>query len=154
MDIIRQMGNLKLMTKHKTAFLCSRRVPDGAYALMCDWVDGLTVGEACVICGNHSPVEQSVCARLLRRRIPLILALAETFPLVWPEEMEAAFREQRLLAVTLCRENVHRVTARSAFDRNELMLSLADDVVVGYCAAGGNVESQVSGLGNVNYLVY
>ena len=34
------------MTKHKTAFLCFRRVPDGAYALMRDWVDGLTVGEA------------------------------------------------------------------------------------------------------------
>lgn len=153
MEIIHQIGNMKLLSRHKTAFLCSRRVPDGAYVTIREWTDTLSAWEDCILCGNHSPMERQVFTWLLRRHIPVILVLAETFPEYWPSEMMEAFAEQRLLVVTHCDATVHRVSRQSAFDRNEVMLSIADDIVIGYASEGGNIDSQVSGRSNVRYLV-
>lgn len=153
MEIIRQTGNTKLLSLHKTAFLCSRRMPEGTYPLIRSWVQTLSAERDCIICGNHSPMEQVVCSWLLQRKIPIVLVLAETFPPQWTPEQEEAFREQRLLVATRCDESVHRVSRQSAFDRNELMLSMADEIVVGYCSEGGNIEKQVYGLSNIHYLI-
>lgn len=153
MEIIRQTGNVKLLSLHKTAFFCSRRMPDGAYPVIRSWVQTLSAENDCIICGNHSPMEQVVCAWLLQQKIPTILVLAETFPSKWPPVLETALREERLLVATRCDESVHRISRQSAFDRNELMLSIADEVVVGYCAEGGNIEKQVCSLPNVRYLL-
>lgn len=153
MEIIHQTGNLKLLSRRKTAFLCSRRVPDGAYVTIREWTDALSAWEDCILCGNHSPMEQQVFTWLLRRRIPVILVLAETLPERWPAEVMDAFAEQRLLVVTHCDATVHRVSRQSAFDRNEMMFSMADDVVVGYAVEGGNIEAQVHNRSNVRYLM-
>lgn len=153
MEIIHQMGNMKLLSRRKTAFFCSRRVPDGAYVTIREWTDTLSAGEDCILCSNHSPMERQVFTWLLRRHIPVILVLAETLPERWPPEMAEAFAEQRLLVVTHCDATVHRVSRQSAFDRNELMLSMADEIVVGYASEGGNIESQVAGRSNVRHLM-
>ena len=153
MDKIHQTGNMKLLSMHKTAFLCSRRVPDGAYLAIREWVESLSPAGNCILCGDHSPMERQVFGWLLRKRVPVILVLAETFPMQWPPEVEQAIGEGRMLVVTHCEETVHRVTRQSAFDRNELLLSMADDVVVGYARQGGNIESQVAGRSNVRCLV-
>ena len=152
MRIIHQMGNWRLLAARKTAFLCSRQVPGEAERRIGEWLGALSENDGCVICGNLLPLEQWMLSRLLERRIPTVLVLAEALPLQWSAEVEQALQEQRLLVVTHCGANIHRVTRSSAQDRNELMIELADEVVVGYALEGGHVEKLVANLPKVRRL--
>ena len=84
--------------------------------------------------------------------MPAILFLAETFPSVWPQPLASAIAEGRVLAATHCDDTVHFATRQSAQDRNRVILSLADRIVVGHCTAGGNIDRLTSGRPNVNIL--
>lgn len=90
---------------------------------------------------------------LLERKIPAILVLAEAMHEQWSEPVSEALGSGRLLIITHCGPEVHTVCARSAFDRNALMMALADEIVVGYCSKGGNLERGLAGYSNVRYLV-
>lgn len=140
------------MQRVKTAFLCSRNTPDGIEFLVGKWLLGLSAERDCVMCGNQSPMERAVFSVLLERKIPAILVLAEAMRSRWEDDISAALRENRLLIITHCDASVHSVTARSAFDRNVLMLSLAQNTVVGYCKKGGKLERALAGFDNVEYL--
>lgn len=152
MKILSRRGNEALMQRTKTAFICSRKTPDGLEYLVGKWLLGLKPEADCVMCGNQSPMERAVFTTLLQRKIPVILALAEAMPSRFGADIENALLEERLLVITHCEPSVHNVTARSAFDRNILMLSLAQKIVVGYCSKGGNLERALAGFDNVEYL--
>lgn len=152
MKILSRRGNEALMQRTKTAFICSRKTPDGLEYLVGKWLLGLKPEADCVMCGNQSPMERAVFTTLLQRKIPVILALAEAMPSRFDADIENALLEERLLVITHCEPSVHNVTARSAFDRNILMLSLAQKIVVGYCSKGGNLERALAGFDNVEYL--
>jgi hypothetical protein len=151
-DKLNKVGNENLLNLRKVAFLCSRRTPDTVYFDIFNWVNQLSSDE-CIICGNHSFVEQKVFTLLLQRRIPVILVLAEAMRTEWSEEIESALKENRMLIVTQCDESVHFVCKDSAADRNEIILSLADAIVIGYCAKGGNIARQIAGRENTHVLV-
>ena len=152
MKILSRRGNEALMQRTKTAFICSRKTPDGLEYLVGKWLLGLKPEADCVMCGNQSPMERAVFTTLLQRKIPVILALAEAMPSRFDADIENALLEERLLVITHCEPSVHNVTARSAFDRNILMLSLAQKIVVGYCSKGGNLERALAGFDNVEDL--
>lgn len=152
---LHQIGNTELLQRQKTAFLCSRRIPSEVLTRVLKWVDGLVPERDCVLCGAHSQVERAAFERLLERRVPTVLCLAEALKTEWPDEIATALHENRLLIVTHCDDTVHLVSGSSAADRNRLMLSLANEVVVGYCTPGGNVERQIAGrTGGVTFLVH
>ena len=152
MKIQSKLGNETLLRHEKTAFLCSRKTPDGLEYLVGKWILGLSPEHDCVMCGNQSPMERAVFTTLLQRGIPTILCLAETMPSRWGDDVRTALGEGRLLIVTHCDASVHNVTARSAFDRNVLMMSLAQKIVVGCCTKGGKLERALAGFDNVEYL--
>lgn len=152
MKILSKLGNEALLQREKTAFVCSRKTPDGLEYLVGKWMLGLSAERDCVMCGNQSPMERAVFTTLLQRGIPAILCLAEAMPDRWGDDVRTALSESRLLIVTHCDASVHSVTARSAFDRNVLMLSLAQETVVGYCTKGGKLERALAGFDNVEYL--
>lgn len=152
MKILSKLGNEALLQREKTAFVCSRKTPDGLEYLVGKWMLGLSAERDCVMCGNQSPMERAVFTTLLQRGIPAILCLAEAMPDRWGDDVRTALSESRLLIVTHCDGSVHSVTARSAFDRNVLMLSLAQKTVVGYCTKGGKLERALAGFDNVEYL--
>lgn len=152
MEIRSKTGNEALIRREKTAFLCSRNTPDGIEYLVGKWLLGLSPERDCIMCGNQSPMERAVFSVLLQRKIPAILVLAEAMRSRWDDDISAALRENRLLIITHCDASVHNVTARSAFDRNVLMLSLAQNTVVGYCTKGGKLERALAGFDNVEYL--
>ena len=145
-------GNRLLMRMFKTAFLCSRNVPDELSTRIIDWAERIPVVGSCVMCGNHSQMEQAVFSVLLRREVPVILVLAETIEQNWGDEIENAIASNRLLMITHCDNTMHFSTFRSAADRNMVMLALADEIVVGYSRHGGNIDRQVSGMENVTFL--
>ena len=152
MKILSKLGNETLLRHEKTAFVCSRKTPDGLEYLVGKWILGLSPEHDCVMCGNQSPMERAVFTTLLQRGIPTILCLAEAMPSRWGDDVRAALGEGRLLIVTHCDAGVHNVTARSAFDRNVLMMSMAQKIVVGCCTKGGKLERALAGFDNVEYL--
>ena len=90
---------------------------------------------------------------LLDTHMPIILVKAETLDDVYSEEELEAMKDGRLLVVTHCDESVHRVSSESAFDRNKLILSIADTIVVGYCSNGGKLEKLLQDRTDVTYLI-
>lgn len=152
MEIRSKLGNENIMQLRKTAFFCSRREPAGLQLAVDRWIESLQPDKVCVMCGNQSPMEKYVFSSLLERKIPAILVLAEAMHEQWGEPVSAALGSGRLLVITHCGPEVHAVCARSAFDRNALMMALADEIVVGYCSKGGNLERGLAGYGNVKYL--
>ena len=152
MRILSKTGNEELIKRVKTVFICSRKTPDNLEYLVGKWLLGLSAESDCVMCGNQSPMERAVFTTLLQRKIPAILMLAEAMPDSWDDDITVALNEGRLLIMTHCDASVHRVTARSAFDRNVLMLSMAQHIVVGCCTKGGRLERALAGFDNVEYL--
>lgn len=152
MKTLYQSGNSSLMFRDKIAFLCSRQIPNNKIVQVYNWVHQLSSEENCIICGNHSPMEQAVFNILLDRKIPTILVLAEGMRSEWNEKITSALHNNQLLIITTCNENVHRVNYQSAYDRNNLILSLADQIVIGYCTPKGNIDKQIAGKVNVTFL--
>lgn len=97
-------------------------------------------------------MEQAVFRLLLEREIPTILVLAEGMPNDWNEKIKAALDKKYLLIITACNEQVHRVSRQSAYDRNNLILSIAEEIIIGYCTPNGNIDKQVAGRTNVTFL--
>lgn len=153
MEIRSKLGNENIMQLRKTAFFCSRKEPSGLQTAVDRWIATLQQDKACVMCGDQSPMEKHVFSSLLERKIPVILVLAEAMHEQWSEPVSAALGSGQLLIITHCGPEVHTVCARSAFDRNALMMALADEIIVGYCSKGGNLERGLAGYSNVRYLV-
>lgn len=152
MKTLYQSGNSSLLFREKTAFLCSRQIPDNKLEAISNWISKLSSERDCIICGNHSRMEQVVFNELLDRMVPVILVLAEGMKNEWNENITSALHSERLLIITSCNENVHRVSHQSAYDRNNLILSLADQIIVGYCTPKGNIDKQIAGKANVTFL--
>lgn len=64
MNKLYKSGNGKLLTLYKTAFLCSRQVPEPSYKAVLQWVYKLSPVRDCVLCGNHSYAEQKMFTQL------------------------------------------------------------------------------------------
>ena len=95
-------------------------------------------------------MEQEVFKRLLQRKVPVVWMLVGALPV--PEEEEeiaCALRENRLLMMTFSQE----ATRETAFERNKQMLAWADEVVVGFVTPGGQVEQQIAGIEQIQFLV-
>ena len=48
-----QSGNGELMSKKKTAFLCSRQVPENETVSIYRWTNQLSPERDCILCGNQ-----------------------------------------------------------------------------------------------------
>ncbi|MEF2620670.1 MAG: hypothetical protein U0M48_00795, partial [Xylanibacter rarus] len=153
MEIRSKLGNENIMQLRKIAFFCSRKEPFGLQAAVDRWIATLQPDKVCVMCGDQSPMEKHVFSSLLERKITAILVLAEAMHEQWSEPVSEALGSGRLLIITHCGLEVHTVCARSAFDRNALMMALADEIIVGYCSKGGNLERGLAGYSSVRYLV-
>ncbi len=70
------IGNIDILDFHKTAFLCSRKIPGEAILRCHDWAVMMRNEGRCVISGFHSQIEKEVLQYLLRGNQPLIIALA------------------------------------------------------------------------------
>ncbi len=132
-----QIGNLSILEQPKTAFLCSRQVPADAVLKCYDWAIQMREAGRCVISGFHSPIEQDVLHYLLKGKQPVIMALARGVKTSWEPSIQKALEEGRLLIITPFGEGVKRASADTAAVRNDLMIQLADDIVVGYAAPDG-----------------
>lgn len=132
-------GNKDLLQLHKTAFLCSRKIPASVVLKCYDWaIEQREVGN-CIISGFHSQLEKDVLHYLLKGRQPIIIALARGLKEKIEQELQKSFDEGRILVITPFTDTIKRVTTETAAKRNEMMLELADNVVVGFVSEDGNL---------------
>lgn len=148
-------GNIELLKIPKTAFLCSRKIPASVVLKCYDWAIAQREAGNCVISGFHSQLEKDVLHYLLKGKQPIIVAMARGLKLMLEPELQQPLDEGRLLLITPFDETVKRVTEKTAAVRNQMMIELADEVVVGFASEGGNLnkilQMQSDNL-NIQYL--
>lgn len=146
------LGEMSLLEREKTAFVCSQRTPRNLSEFIRRWAMQLDARRDCIICGNESDMEQMAFSLFLMLRIPTVLLMAESIPAVLPAPFERAIAGGRLLVGTHCGHDVNLMTRRTAVDRNALMLGMAQHIVVGYCTPGGEIARSIAGRQNVSFL--
>lgn len=139
-------GNTDLLKLPKTAFLCSRKIPASVVLKCYDWAIEQREKGNCIISGFHSQIEKDVLHYLLKGKQPIILALARGIKAKLEPEFERPIEEGRLLIITPFDKNVKRVTEETAQKRNELMISLADQITIGYASEGGKISELIKGI--------
>lgn len=137
-------GNIALLKRPKTAFLCSRKVPASVVLKCYDWAIAQRENGNCVISGFHSQIEKDVLHYLLKGKQPIILVLARGLKEKLEPELEKPLEQGRLLIISPFEKTVKRVSGQTAEIRNQLMLSLADEITIGYASKGGQLEKLLS----------
>ncbi len=153
MEIYDEFGGSHLMTRHKTAFLCSSVVPPEFHSRILKWADERTV-EDCIVTGRVTSLEKQVVDHLVEKGVPLILMALDI------EEVKALIQEYRplvmdgrMLVLALFGPGATLSKAQQNYMRNMAVLELADDVVVGYCNPEGVLQRQLSGCSRYVSLV-
>lgn len=134
------LGNEGLLTLPKTAFLCSRRYPSEIGEKSRQWAMEQCREGSCVISGFHSPIEKDVLRELLAGTQPVVVALARGLSRALEAEFAAPLAAGRLLIVTRYAPSVTHACEDKCFQRNRMMLELAERVVIGHAAPGGSLE--------------
>ena len=137
---LHNLGNTAILKQHKVAFLCSRKCPAAVVLKSFDWAIEQREKGTCVISGFHSRIEKDVLHYLLKGTQPVILALARGMMKKWPPEIKAALDTNRLLIITRYADSVTHASEETCYQRNRLMMELADEVVIGYALLGGGLE--------------
>lgn len=140
-------GNMQLLRQPATAFLCSMQCPDGTAEAAEQWVR--SAAPACLICGNLTAIERRVLRAAVQQHVPAVLVLATPIPsdltrLHLDYNVLEAARNQRLLVIApMVEEGDGKVSGKSSAQRNELMIALAQQVVVGYMTENGHLARQL-----------
>ena len=112
--IAASLGNIELLKLHKTAFLCSRKVPASIVLKCYDWAIAQREAGICVISGFHSQLEKDVLHYLLKGKQQIIIALARGLKQKLEPELQKPLNEGRLLIVTPFSKEVKRVIEETA----------------------------------------
>jgi len=133
------IGNDELLKLHKVAFLCSRKFPAEVALKSYRWADEQREKGTCVISGYHSPIEKDVLCRLLQGTQPIIIAMAKGLKRLDPE-WDEAIAAGRLLVISRYADSVSHPCESKCYQRNRMMMELADRIVIAHASAGGNLE--------------
>ena len=137
--MLHSLGNVDLLNLPKIAFLCSRNCPEDAKLKSLRWADEQRERGICVISGYHSPIEREVLQRLLPGSQPIVIAFARGLAKI-DQELEAHIEAGRLLVISRYAESVSHADEAKCFQRNRMMLDLADEAVIGHASPGGKLE--------------
>lgn len=148
----KKIGNTQLLKYNKTAFLCSRKTPESQVKLIEDWIKLLNPITDCILCGNYSEMEQKVFTMLLEYKIPTILVMPNAVAKRWDKDIMQGLEENRLLIFSVWDHQGTVEFEESQIDRNDIILLLADKIIVGFCQEGGKIERQIAGRDNVEIL--
>lgn len=138
------VGNIDLWSLHKTAFLCSRKVP-AAQVLKCyDWAIAMRDAGKWVILGAHSQLEKDVLHYLLKGTQPVVVVLARGMKKKLEPELQAEVEKGRLLVVAPFPSKVKRVSTNTAMTRNMFILQHAHAIVLGYADPNGSLPETLA----------
>jgi len=133
-------GDKSLLSLPKTAFLSSDKFSAGSVLKSYDWAAEMRRQNRCVISGFQSKLERDVFGILLKGTQAIILVLARGIYAKAPVALKPHVETGRLLIVSPFETNVKRITRDLASERNQCVISLADEVVVAHVHRGGMLE--------------
>ncbi|HBA89764.1 MAG TPA: SMF family protein [Geobacter sp.] len=133
------VGNPELLKLRKVAFLCSRKFPAGVASISYQWADEQRRMGTCVISGYHSQIEKEVLCRLLKGTQPVIIAMAMGLKRLDPE-WERPIAAGRLLVISRYAQSVSHPCESKCYQRNRMMMELADEIVIAHASEGGNLQ--------------
>ena len=139
-EIVDHIGNLELLKLQKTAFLCSRDIKASIVLKCYDWAIKQREQGNCIISGFHSKIEKDVLHYLLKGDQPIIISMARGLKQQIEPEFKKELEKGRLLIISPFKEEVSRITEKSAMIRNRLMIDLAENIATGFISKGGNLE--------------
>ena len=147
-------GNKSIYDFYKVAFLCSQRCPSHLILKSYDWAIQMRDKGICVISGFHPKIEKDVLDFLLKGKQPIIMVLARNMKKRFPVEQKRAIEENRLLIISPFSEKVSQNSKIHCYKRNELILKLADEIVIGYAHPGGQLDKMLPKIKNkgIKYL--
>ena len=127
-EILSHIGNLELLERPKTAFLCSSKTTSRDILKSLDWATSVPK-DSCIISGFQTKLEKDVLQLLLKRHIPVIIVLARRMYKMLPAEMQSAINCNEALIISL--SHLPRNSKQSALARNKFIISIADNVEFG-----------------------
>ena len=151
MRIIDKIGNVQLLEREKTLFLCSKQTPYNIYPIIFDWVEKLCETD-CVMCFKTTEMEFEVMTSLLVHKVPTILVVMKRFTDVYNLQIEMALKEGRMLILVLERDEP-RGAGQTPRLRNEFVVNMADKILCGYVNPNGSIFSLLAGRNNVDFLL-
>jgi predicted Rossmann fold nucleotide-binding protein DprA/Smf involved in DNA uptake len=140
----KSIGNKAIFSLHKTAFLCSRKVPADIILKSYDWAIEQRDKGICIISGFHSKIEKDVFHYLIKGEQPIIIVLERYFKkryTPFDREIKEALKDNRLLVISQFSEKIKRASVKTAKRRNELMCSIADEIFIAHASKEGKIEA-------------
>ena len=123
------IGNIDLLQKRKIGFLASRQIATLSVLPTLDWATEISQREeVAVVSGFHSRMEREVLKILLRGKCGIIVVLARGMYRQVPKRYEEALQQNRLLLLSYEKENLTRISERTAHKRNEWVVSLSEEM--------------------------
>ena len=118
-EILSHIGNLDLLKRPKTAFLCSSKTTSRDILKSLDWATSAPK-DSCIISGFQTKLEKDVLQLLLKRHIPVIIVLARRMYKELPAEIQTAIDGNEALILSLShltRNSKSRALARNRCKR-------------------------------------
>ena len=147
-EILSHIGNLDLLKRPKTAFLCSSKTTSRDILKSFDWATSVPK-DSCIISGFQTKLEKDVLQLLLKRHIPIIIVLARKMYKELSVEIQSAINNDEALIISL--SHLPRNSKQSARVRNKYIINIADKVVFGALDTSSslaNLTKDAEGIGS------
>ena len=129
--MIEFLGNKDLLSRSKTAFLCSRNVSSASVLRCYDWATEMRKENQVIISGFQSKIEKDVLHFLLKGHQPVIIVIARQMYKQLPEEWQSPMSNGDLLIVSIAPKAI-RTSTKTAYNRNRYITSITDTIVFGF----------------------
>lgn len=111
-----------------------------------EWAKQQRAEESCIVCGNHSQREKDVFEILLKGKQPLILVLPRGLKKRWSKVWLNNIDIGRLLIISPFRRDVSRITRDTAVVKNQTIIEISDNIVIGFKTQSGQLDKILSGV--------
>ncbi|NWF89566.1 MAG: DNA-binding protein [Ignavibacteriaceae bacterium] len=136
-------GNKSILENYKIGFLCSQKVPANIILKTYDWAIKQRTSGNCVISGFHSKIEKDVFDILVKGTQPMIIVLARGIYKRAPAELKREIDKDRLLIISPFSASVKRISSKTSFKRNRIILKLSDEIYLPYVNPQGNLHKLI-----------
>ena len=137
--MIEFLGNKDLLSRSKTAFLCSRNVSSASVLRCYDWATEMRKENQVIISGFQSKIEKDVLHFLLKGHQPVIIVIARQMYKQLPEEWQSPMSNGDLLIVSIAPKAI-RTSTKTAYNRNRYITSITDTIVFGFISEGSSLQ--------------
>lgn len=139
-------GNKDILNNYKIGFLSSMKCPAEVVLKSYEWAKYQRNEGNCVVCGNHSQIEQDVFDILLKGEQPLVLVLPRGLKKRWDKSWLENIEKKRLLIISPFLKDITRVTRVTAIQKNKTIINQSDKIVVGYKSPNGQLDRLLTNL--------